>query len=141
MNAIGYMIRVMAVIIVVLFVLTVCFPGYDPLISGLIVLVFCSIIFLLCIDTIDRILIKISENICGNGNRVSTRRQVSEVPSVTPTVTANNLVVEPSAPTYDTNLDIDPPQVPPTYEECIKEWSQSIKNSNLNCNGAEIIVH
>lgn len=39
------------------------------------------------------------------------------------------------------NQYIDPPQAPPSYEECIKEWTQSIKNSNLNCNGAEIIVH
>ena len=117
MNAIGYMIRIMAVITVVLFVLHFTFPSYDLLISGLIVLVFCSIILLLCIDTTDRILIKI----CGNGNRGSTRRQVGEVPSVTPTVTANNVVVQPSAPTDDTSLDIDPPRAPPSYEECIKE--------------------
>lgn len=83
MNAIGYIIRIMAAIIFFLFFLHFTFPSHDSLITGLIVLAFCSIIVLLCIDTIDTILIKISQNICGNGNHSSTRRQVAEVSSVT----------------------------------------------------------
>lgn len=142
MNVIGRFIRFLALVIVVILVLThLGTHNSEAQMLGYVacILLFFMIIILLCFDTCIVILTNISSSVCGNNidsnSASSYRTQVTDtvvsitrngqvvlqMPSVTATASTeqNRTVVQPSAPIAEINQE--PSEGPPTYEQCIKE--------------------